>query len=164
MNILRGRREAARLLPLLALALLAGCSTPAPTGASILIPRGGGAGPRTAAAVIDDRARWPEDAIEVTAWTIRDDRLDLTVRYGGGCADHRLALVFGTAWMESYPVQVSALLSHDANGDVCRALFSGDVSFDLRPLRDAYRASYRTDSGTIQFTLRPAGTRVTYQF
>jgi hypothetical protein len=39
--------------------------------------------------------------------------------------------------------------THDARGDVCRALLQKTLRFDLTPLRDVYRSSYNTTSGEI---------------
>ena len=154
-----------RFLAGASLLVLTACSSGrTPTDSVVL----GGDDPASAAAAVVDRTdglrRWPADPVEITAAAIEGDSLRLSVQYGGGCAEHRFSLVFGDAWMESYPVQVSALLSHDANGDNCRALFTGRIAFSLVPLRDAYRRAYRTDSGAVAFTLRPSTTRLVYRF
>jgi hypothetical protein len=147
------------------LLVLAACSPGRTPTSSIVL---GGDDTASAAAAVVDRTdglhRWPADRVEITAAAIEEDSLRLAVQYGGGCAEHRFALVFGDAWMESYPVQVSALLSHDANGDNCRALLTGRIAFSLVPLRDAYRRAYRTDSGAVAFTVRPSTTRLVYRF
>ena len=148
------------------LLVLTACSSGRASTDAVVLGRDPGM-PTGAAAVVDRTdglRRWPDDRIDITAAAIEGDSLRLSVQYGGGCAEHRIALVFGDTWMESYPVQVSALLSHDANGDNCRALFTGRIAFSLVPLRDDRRRAYRTDSGAVAFTLRPSTTRLVYRF
>jgi hypothetical protein len=86
--------------------------------------------------------RWPSDPAKLQDFVVSGDRLDARVSYGGGCADHDFKLVAWGGWMESYPVQVRALLSHDAKDDPCDAIVSEDLSFDLQPLKRAYQESY----------------------
>ena len=85
---------------------------------------------------------WPRDPVVIREVAIHGDRLDLEVSYGGGCATHHFDLVAFGGWMESFPVQIQAFLSHDGNGDMCEAWIERDLSFDLKPLRRAYEESY----------------------
>jgi hypothetical protein len=57
---------------------------------------------------------------------------------------------------------VSARLAHDADGDMCRALISEDLHFDLAPLRRHYQEAYGQGPGVIAFILE--GWRITYEF
>jgi hypothetical protein len=102
-----------------------------------------------AAQLVDDLGRWPADRFEFQEVRIVGDTLEATVTYGGGCREHDFALVFANVFLESYPVQMRGMLSHDANGDMCRALLGQTLHFDLTPLRDAYRAAYGETSATI---------------
>ncbi len=86
--------------------------------------------------------RWPSDPATLQDYVVSGDRLDVRVSYSGGCAGHDFKLVAWGGWMESYPVQVRALLSHDAKDDPCDAIVSRDLSFDLQPLKRAYQDSY----------------------
>ncbi len=112
---------------------------------------------------VDDPA-WPRDAVTVDSAAASGDTLHLMVRYGGGCRTHRFALLLGNAFMESHPVQVHVRLAHDADGDMCRALLSRSLSFDLTPLKAAYRASYGPGAATIVMNLVGQGRSIRYTF
>ena len=111
-----------------------------------------------------DDSKWPDDAVTISSATIDGDTLSIDVSFGGGCRDHSFALLAETAWMESYPVQVRVRLAHDGNGDMCRALLTRVVRFDLSPLKAAYAASYQTTTGMIQLRLDDAPSMPTYGF
>ncbi len=79
-----------------------------------------------------------QDPYNIINVTLEADILTIAVRYGGGCADHYFSLIGSTAFMESYPVQLNILLSHNANGDNCEALFMKELVFDLSPIKKLY--------------------------
>lgn len=88
---------------------------------------------------------WPRDAYELGPTSVDGLTLDAEVRYGGGCAQHRIDLVVWGDWIEptsSSPPHVNALLSHDDGGDTCEAFLTDERSFDLGPLRDAYERTF----------------------
>lgn len=89
-----------------------------------------------------DPERWVRDSAILKEWGVSGDFAQLQVSYSGGCAGHEFDLVVYGGWKESYPVQVSAFLSHDANGDPCDAFLTEDLVFDLRPLKKAYQEAY----------------------
>jgi hypothetical protein len=74
--------------------------------------------------------------------TVEGLTLSADVSYGGGCADHRMDLVIWGGWMESYPVQVNALITHDGANDPCDSVVSETRRFNLYPLAVAYDRSY----------------------
>ncbi len=95
--------------------------------------------------VVDPNTRpqaWPSDWLAEAETEIDGDYVNMSVRYGGGCVVHDFHLVAWGGWMESHPVQVRAFLSHDAKNDPCDAIVHRELSFDLRPLREAYERSY----------------------
>lgn len=152
-----------RLLPVVAVALSAACSSQQePAGLTT------GDGPISAAAIVATDASavdaWPADPILIRSAVVRGDSLHIEAEHGGGCARHGYALVVGPAWMESFPVQVGARLAHDANGDRCRALLHPVMAFSLVPVRDAYRAAYGAASATVVINLQPGAHRVEYRF
>ena len=112
---------------------------------------------------VNDSA-WPHDAVTIESAVVLADTLRLSVRYGGGCRPHRVALLIGNAFMESYPVQVRARLAHDASGDMCRALLTRTQDFDLTPLKRRYRASYGTGAGVVVLNLAGHSGPVRYAF
>ena len=109
-------------------------------------------------------ARWPQDAVMIESAAVLGDTLRLTERYGGGCRPHRVALLIGNAFMESYPVQVHARLAHDASGDMCKALLTRNQDFDLTPLKRRYRASYGAGAGVVVLNLAGYSGPVRYAF
>jgi hypothetical protein len=99
--------------------------------------------------LVEDWSRWRQDAYEFIDLHVDGDRLDVTVRHGGGCAEHEFALLVNPTFLESYPVQMRGVLAHNAKADPCRALLQKTLQFDLSPLKRAYGAAYQTDTGRI---------------
>lgn len=114
--------------------------------------------------VVTSDSGMPSDPITIDSTRIDGDTLAVSVSHGGGCANHSYQLVIGTAWMESFPVQVRARIAHDANGDKCRALLRRNLRMSLRPLADAYRASYRQEHGAVSIQLSGATGALLYRF
>ena len=87
---------------------------------------------------------WPRDAY--TLGSVAVDGLTLTAEltFSGGCGEHRMDLVAWGGWMESYPVQVNALVTHDDGDDPCDGILVEERAYDLAPLREAYEAAYGT--------------------
>ena len=115
--------------------------------------------------------RFPLDPYQIEEAKVEGDTLRVTVSHGGGCRKHEYGFVVYSGWMESFPVQVRAVILHNANGDNCKALLRNALRFDLSPLRAAYKQSYGSGSGTIIINLaNPVATngpelrRVTYTF
>jgi hypothetical protein len=86
---------------------------------------------------------WPQDPLTLGEFSLEGPILSLEVRYGGGCKPHDHDLVAWGGWLESFPVQVNVLLTHDDNDDPCDALVQDTLRFDLTRLREDYVASYR---------------------
>ena len=106
----------------------------------------------------------PNDPITIDSARVDGDTLVVSVAHGGGCANHTYQLVIGSAWMESFPVQVAARIAHDAHGDGCKALLRRDLRMSLRPLAEAYRASYQQESGTVSIRLAGTAEALLYKF
>ena len=111
---------------------------PPATATPIATPTAGVPPPLPAPVVVIPRGiqpeEWAGDAFDVLEAKVSGDFLELTVQYGGGCHPHDFWLV-GSAWfMESEPPQVDLLLSHDGHNDLCGALVTTHLVFDLRPL------------------------------
>jgi hypothetical protein len=91
-----------------------------------------GCGPETDAyAVVDEPViEWPTD-------------LHLRLQYGGGCAEHRFVMCWDGAFDGSAdPVQTTATLVHDADGDPCDAILQSEHMFDLSAIREAYGEAF----------------------
>jgi hypothetical protein len=130
-----------RILPAVLVALAA-CSAAAPMEPAVTIsPIGDASAPNRFDAATIEEAR------------LEGGRLHLRVSYGGGCAPHHFGLHFEPVFLESMPVQAMLRLSHDAHGDLCRALLGRELVFDLAPLAEAYRQAYASQGGTIDLRL-----------
>jgi hypothetical protein len=73
---------------------------------------------------------------------IEDDQLKLKVSYGGGCEKHEFKLFGSRLFMESNPLQAAIYLSHNSNGDLCKALLSKELIFDISPLKETCLQMY----------------------
>lgn len=137
-------------------------------------PVDGDGGPATAAVSSDvppielagnfEATLWKLDPYTIDTARVDADTLTIVVRHGGGCGTHRFSLAASRAFRESNPVQVSAVLTHDAGGDACRALLTRTLRYDLSPLRTAYREAYHARSGAIVMHLWHQGRTLRYAF
>lgn len=78
------------------------------------------------------------DPFDLLGARIEGDSMMIDVRYGGGCKEHVFALDAGPM-LKSLPPKQLLSISHDANGDNCRALITKTIAIDLV----AYRRSPR---------------------
>jgi hypothetical protein len=130
--------------------LLSGCAEPLRSPQDIqplLLPAAG-------ATVSTTRS----DPAEILAAELNGDVLELEVRFGGGCGEHDFSLIHTGEFMESHPVQTRLNLAHDAHGDNCRALLTRDLTFNLAPVKRAYRQSYAEHDALI-LHVHPPGDR-----
>jgi hypothetical protein len=150
-----------RLLALLSLTAIASCS-------NATDPAGGWTDGDTWAGQLVvtqhiDGPRWPSDPVSIISAEVRGDSLELGVQFGGGCRDHEFGLITNGVFAESYPVQTWVKLAHDANGDMCKALLSRVLRFDLSPLKALYNSSYQTGTGIMVIHIT-SGVSVTYSW
>ena len=75
--------------------------------------------------------------------------LTIEVSYSGGCRRHDFTLVISTSFRESDPVQLPAVLAHDATGDTREAYPTESRVFDLALVRSRYRQFYGPRSGKV---------------
>lgn len=76
-----------------------------------------------------------DDFVAIEAAGLKGDKLIIDVIYGGGCVpQHSFQLNWDGALLKSNPAQVVLELSHNANGDPCRALLRERLQFDLSVL------------------------------
>ncbi len=85
---------------------------------------------------------WPRDPYTLGSVTVEGRTLTAQVTYGGGCAAHRMDLVAWGGWLESFPVQIHALITHDDEDDPCDAVVTDARRFELSPLARAYEDAY----------------------
>jgi hypothetical protein len=98
------------------------------------------------------------------SYVLNKDMLKLFVQYSGGCEDHEFLLIGPTGFLESKPVQINLLLSHNANNDRCEAYLSEELEFDLTPLKIAWQQIYQQESGTIVIQISGLETSIFYTF
>jgi hypothetical protein len=151
------------LLACFVLASLAGCSSASDPRGDLANAIGGDGDQTVLLDPAGDSAR-PRDPVTIDSARVTGDSLFAYVTHGGGCAQHSYQLVVSTIWMESFPVQVPARISHDANGDNCKALLRREVGFSLAPLADAYRRGYQQTSGSISLRLSGSNASLIYRF
>lgn len=120
---------------------------------TVEVPRADGVKPLLVAST---PAAMPLDPATIDSASVAGDVLTLHLTHGGGCRTHTFALHSSGAFLESYPVQVLAQLSHDGAGDPCRALVLHVEHFDLKPLRELYRKSYGA-GGELALQVRAPG-------
>lgn len=76
------------------------------------------------------------DPINVLDVKIEGDCLRLTLQYGGACREHEVDLVLMLPDCATPPLPLPDFrISHDAHGDVCKALITKEYSFDLSGIR-----------------------------
>lgn len=89
------------------------------------------------------------DMYFVEAACVKGDKLIADIRYGGGCARHDFRLTWDGSLDKSNPPQALLQLSHNANGDPCKALISERLTFDLSPHFDSpAEVNFRIGSDT----------------
>ena len=80
----------------------------------------------------------PRDSYTINMVRLYKNILHFNVSYGGGCRNHEFQLI-ATSFMESNPVQVNILLSHEDNDDPCDMWITEDLGFDLSPLKKSWQ-------------------------
>jgi hypothetical protein len=75
------------------------------------------------------------DQFNILDSKIEGDSLILTVQYGGGCENHTFSLFSNNMYMKSLPMQLNLFLEHKGNNDMCRALLTHRIAFDIKACR-----------------------------
>ena len=87
------------------------------------------------------------------------------VGFGGGCEEHLFSICWPEkSFLESDPVQVNLEIWHGGEPDMCDAYFTGPVTFDLSPLKAAWKEAYGDTAGTIILNISGADESVEYSF
>ncbi len=115
--------------------------------------------------IADTVEEWGIDEYTLNSATITDDTLILNVSYGGGCENHQFTLVTTGVFLESFPVQLSVSLAHNANRDPCEAWLTDNYHFDLSAIKNLYQAAYQQKAGTIILLFKDAPNgQLVYEF
>jgi len=88
----------------------------------------------------------PPESLHFGHWSyieggVEGDRLDLRVGFSGCQPEQPWTCYISGGFMESYPVQVRAVLVHEVEEE-CDATFEETLHFDLWPLKRAYVEAY----------------------
>ena len=160
----------ARLVLFLVPLLWAGCGetrTPAePTTAAVRAANAAQNDSRAGAVVVAGTgAALGNDGYDLNTASVDGDTLAVTVSYGGGCETHAFTLVISASFVESSPVQLPAVLAHEANDDPCEAWLTQSYTFDLSIIKARYREAYGPGAGRVVLQLDgvPDGSLV-YEF
>jgi hypothetical protein len=81
-----------------------------------------------------DQLIYPQDSVISLSAQLAGDCIELTIGYGGGCAEHDFALHWGGEMLYSLPPVATLTLLHDGYPDGCDALLWVDKSFDVSSL------------------------------
>ena len=92
-----------------------------------------------------------------------DNILHVNVSYSGGCKEHEFQLI-ASSFMESEPVQVNVLLSHEDNDDLCDMWITENLGFNLLPLKKSWQHSSQEKSGTIVMNIEGWEESIYYEF
>ena len=105
-----------------------------------------------------------DDYFVNTPPVINGNVLTLNVSYGGGCKAHDFTLVTSGVFRESNPVELQAIIAHNANGDSCEAWLTETYHFDLSPLKAHYQKTYKTQAGTLGLRIKDIPELLVYPF
>ena len=120
--------------------------------------------PESNVVVADGRDRG-DDSYVVNSAAVDGHGLTIDVSYGGGCRRHGFMLVISKTFLESDPVQLRAVLAHEANGDACEAWVTESLDFDLALVRTRYQQFYGSGAGTVVLRITGvSGDDLVYEF
>jgi hypothetical protein len=94
---------------------------------------------------------WANDYVKIISASIQNDMLELQVQYGGGCKEHFFKLIISEGIEKSNPPQTTFFLSHNANGDSCKALISEDLRFNIIEYKQYLLNAFNTSTIIIKF-------------
>ena len=120
--------------------------------------------PETNVVVADGRDRGDDPWVANSA-AIDGHRLTIEVSFAGGCRRHDFTLAISKSFMESDPVQLQAVLAHNANGDLCEAWLTESHVFDLALVRTRYQQFYGPGPGKVVLRIEGvSGADLLYEF
>lgn len=88
---------------------------------------------------------------------LEGDILTLKISHSGGCREHDYQLYGWRGWDKSNPPAGYLFFSHNANGDMCEALISRELRFDIEPLKEAWKTAFQ-HSGPVNIKIYEPGT------
>ena len=103
------------------------------------------------------------DPVNINNVKLHRNILYVNVSYSGGCKEHEFTLI-ASSFMESNPVQVNILLSHNDNNDPCDMWITEEMAFNLIPLKKGWQCSYLEKSGIIILNIQGWEESIYYDF
>lgn len=83
-----------------------------------------------------------------------DGSLDLVVSHSGGCETREFSLCWPDgAFVEEVPVSARLELLHTGPPDLCEAWITTELTLDVTPMAEAWRAAYGSESGELDLHL-----------
>lgn len=70
------------------------------------------------------------DPFDILSVSISDLKINVEVRYGGGCEEHNFCVEWPEAITAIYPPDFGIILNHEDNGDTCEALITETLVID----------------------------------
>ncbi len=97
------------------------------------------------------------DPLNVNSVSLNKDEIKFNVSYSGGCKEHVVELYSFKEIQKTNPAQVTLLLSHNSNGDMCEAYLSKTVSFNLYNLKNHLKSTYNISDKVLLIIHDPSG-------
>jgi hypothetical protein len=97
------------------------------------------------------------DMLNVNSISLNRDELKLNISYSGGCKEHAVELYALKEIQKSNPAQVTLLLSHNSNGDMCEAYITKTVPFDLNVLKSYLKSVHNINDKALLVIYDPSG-------
>ena len=101
----------------------------------------------------------PIDGFYIDSSSVIADTLRVYVAYSGGCKEHDFFLFGSTAWAETDPPVMPAVIIHDGHWDTCEAFIHETLRFDLSPIR-----ARRGSGGVVVIQVKDAPDSVLYYY
>ena len=101
----------------------------------------------------------PVNGFDIDSTAVAAETLLVYVAYGGGCKEHDFSLFGSTAWAESVPPVMPAVIIHDGHWDTCEAWLHKTLRFDLSPIQ-----MWQGSGGAVVIHVKDAPDSVLYQY
>lgn len=88
--------------------------------------------------IADFDTQWTYDPIYINEASLNDSILELNISHSGGCAEHDYQLIQEPLFCGTPPVFIIIRLSHDSNNDMCEALITKTLCYNLSSLYENF--------------------------
>ncbi|MEW6194169.1 MAG: hypothetical protein AB1521_03315 [Bacteroidota bacterium] len=98
-----------------------------------------------------------KDILNINSAAIDKNEITFNISYSGGCEDHKIDLYALKEIEKSNPAQVTLLLSHNSNNDMCEAYITQNALFDLTELKNYLINSHGIKDKVLLIIHDPSG-------